>query len=215
MPDKHPAKNCHGTDGAKKFVRLIKQAVGEDKEFYPVHRSLLFSSDNTTLFISPGKFKIDPKNNEFLYSNLHDKKTQMLYESCDEDTQQIAKGIKVKLTYTFSGAGQTFTPYIIVTGLTERELPKDECPSGIFKVPMPGLCMEWNHDPTCNDIGYAVFSRNTVSEELVHLKNHEHYHNDLYKPTINAIRNSTHKFDVEVSEDMPDELSSVGWNDGD
>eukprot|EP00957_Ditylum_brightwellii_P093903 7150784-Ditylum_brightwellii.AAC.1 len=110
MPAKHPAKNCHCTDGVKKFVRLIKQAVGDDKEFYPVHRSL-------------------SKNDDFLYSKLHDKKAQMLYESCDGDTQETAKGMRVKLTFTLSGAGQVFAPYVTVTGLAERELSKDKCPS--------------------------------------------------------------------------------------
>eukprot|EP00957_Ditylum_brightwellii_P028084 2120003-Ditylum_brightwellii.AAC.1 len=59
----------------------------------------------------------------------------MLYETCDEDTQQTAKGMRVKLTFTFSGAGQIFTPYVTVTGLTEMELPKDECPSGSEDMP--------------------------------------------------------------------------------
>eukprot|EP00957_Ditylum_brightwellii_P200301 15270182-Ditylum_brightwellii.AAC.1 len=66
----------------------------------------------------------------------------MLSESYDEDTQETSKGIRVKLTYTFSRAGQMFIPNVTVTGLTEKELPKDKCPSDIFVVPTPGLSME-------------------------------------------------------------------------
>ena len=54
-----------------------------------------------------------------------------------------------------------------------------------------------------------------MSEESVHLKNHLHYHNEVYKPKINAIRKAMHAFDVYLNKEVPDDLTSVGWNDGD
>ena len=50
-------------------------------------------------------------------------------KSCDDDDDENAKGMRVKLTFTFTGAGQVFNPYATVSGLTERDLPSNEFPS--------------------------------------------------------------------------------------
>ena len=55
--------------------------------------------------------------------------------------------------------------------------------------------MERNRDPTCQNNRYVVFLRNTISAESVHLKNHENYHKELYKPFIYYILKVMHGFD--------------------
>ena len=105
------------------------------------------------------------KDNEMLVSSVHDNKTQIYYnKSCDDDNYENVKGMCVKLTFTFTGEGQVFNPYVTVSGLTERKLPSNECPSGILVLTIPGLSMERNSYPTCHNHGYVVFLRNTVSE---------------------------------------------------
>ena len=59
-----------------------------------------------------------------LVSSFHDNKTQMHYKkSCDDDDNKNAKGMRVKINFTFNGEGKVFNPYVTVSGLTERELP--------------------------------------------------------------------------------------------
>ena len=87
-----------------------------------------------------------------------------------------------KSAFTFTGEGKVFNLYVIVSGLTEIELPSNECTSGIIVVTIPGISMENSRDTTCQKNGYVVFMRNTVSEASVHLKNHEHYQKEVYKP---------------------------------
>ena len=63
--------------------------------------------------------------------------------------------------------------------------------------------MESNRDPNFQKNGYVVFTRNTVSEDSVHLNNHENYHREVYNPCIYFIRKIMYGFDnyekVEVS----------------
>ena len=69
-----------------------------------------------------------------LVSSVNDNKTQIFYKkSCDDDDEN-SKVMRVKLNFTFTGAGRVFNFYVIVSGLTERELPSNECPSGIIVV---------------------------------------------------------------------------------
>ena len=215
MPTNHPARTKHGTAGSQKMVNLIKDAIGDDVGFYPIHRSLLASTDDTTVFISPGKITTKAKDDLMLVPTDHDNKTQMYYKKSSNTDDENAKGMRVKLTFTFTGSGQVFNPYVTVSGITERELPKATCPSGILVVPIAGLSMERNRDPSCKKKGYVVFLRNDVSDESVHLKNHEHYHKEVYKPYIDYIRKVLHGYNIDGTDTVSDELQSVGWNDGD
>mmetsp|Transcript_17665 Transcript_17665/g.25949 ORF Transcript_17665/g.25949 Transcript_17665/m.25949 type:complete len:148 (-) Transcript_17665:2604-3047(-) len=108
-----------------------------------------------------------------------------------------------------------FTPYVTVSGLTARDLPPKSCPSGILPVPIPGLCMERSKDPSCEKVGYLMLLRSDVSLESVHLRNHTHYHKNVYKPCMNEVRKHTHQFDIDTEKEVPINLTSVGWNDGD
>ena len=55
--------------------------------------------------------------------------------------------------------------------------------------------MERIRDPTCQKNGYVEFLKNTISEESVHLKNHEYYHKEVYNSCMNYICKVMHGFD--------------------
>ena len=69
-----------GTYVSQKLVGMMQDKFGKDVEFYPIHRSFLASTDDTTLFISPGRISKYCKNNERLVSSVHDNKTKMDYK---------------------------------------------------------------------------------------------------------------------------------------
>ena len=110
----HPENTKLGTDGSRKLVGIMRDALGKDVEIYPIHRILLASTDDTTLFISTGKISTHSKENEMLVSSVYDNKTQIYYNKSCDDGDENAKGMRVKLTFTFTGAGQVFNTYIVV-----------------------------------------------------------------------------------------------------
>ena len=48
--------------------------------------------------------------------------------------------------------------------------------------------------------------RNTVSEESVNLKNHEHYQKEVYKPCVDYIGKVMHGFDNDKKVEVSDEF---------
>ena len=173
----HPENIKLGTEGSWKLVNLMQYAFIKDFDFYPIIRSFIASTYDTILFISTGKNIIYFKDNDMLVSSVHDNKTKIYYKkSCDndDDDDENAKGMRVKITLTFTGEGQVFNQYVTVSGLTESNIPSNECLSGIIVVPIQVISMERNRDPNCQKNGYVVFLINTVSEESVHLKNNYH-----------------------------------------
>ena len=86
IPQDHPANTKLGTDGSRKLVGMMQDAFGKDVDFYPIHRSFIARTDDTTLFISPGKNIKHCKDNYMLVYSVHDNKNKMYYKkSCDDD----------------------------------------------------------------------------------------------------------------------------------
>ena len=70
------------------MVGIIQDTFTKDTYFYPIPSSLISSTDDTTSFIIPGKTGTHCKDNEMLFSSVHDKKTQIYYKkSCDDDDE--------------------------------------------------------------------------------------------------------------------------------
>ena len=119
MPQYHPENTKVGTDGSQKLVGMIQDTFAKDTYFYPIPRSLLPSTDDTTSFIIPVNTGTHCKDNEMLFSSVHDKKTQIYYnKSCYDNDDKHAKVMHVKLNFTFIGEVQLFNPYITVSGMT-------------------------------------------------------------------------------------------------
>ena len=54
----------------------------------------------------------------------------------NDDSKNMC-GLRVKLTYTFTGAGAMAPIFILVLGLNERELPQDQC----VALEIKGVCV--------------------------------------------------------------------------
>lgn len=55
-------------------------------------------------------------------------------------------------------------PFITVTGITERKLPRSTCPIGVYILSIPGFCAGGNTDPRNAAMGYVAFVRTENGE---------------------------------------------------
>ena len=72
IPQNDPENTKLGKYGSQKLVSMMLDAFGKDVDFYPIHRSLLYITDDTTLFTSPGKISTHFKDIEMLVSSVND-----------------------------------------------------------------------------------------------------------------------------------------------
>ena len=59
--------------------------------------------------------------------------------ACKVSECELANGIRVKIMKTHSGTGTMAPVFVTVSGLTDAELTKEICPSGVLCFKIPGL----------------------------------------------------------------------------
>lgn len=123
------------------------------------------------------------------------------------DNNKSMKGMRVKLTFTFSGGGTSAPQFITVTGMTKRELPEDT--SLLFKV--KGLCIGGGGiNVGCDGVGYILFIRKKENCDMVW---YSYYQKEVLIPFNQRSRKD---FDWFVnSTPIPDKLTASSWCDGD
>ena len=123
------------------------------------------------------------------------------------------RGMRVKLTFTFSAVGTSAPLFVSVVGLTERELPEDMC------IPMriEGLCVGgggvnvgWKGD------GWLVLMRGgSENNDAPDKQRYKYYRDNVLLPFISQSRKEFDGFDDESGISIPTNLTAVSWCDGD
>lgn len=99
---------------------------------------------------------------------------------------QSPLGVRIILTWSGSADGTVAPTYITVSNLNERELPVAEHPTGIWVIPVRGLCVG-GVNPDCTSVGYIVFMR---KGEKVDTLNFTHYREIVYRPYVKSKKKS-------------------------
>ncbi len=102
---------------------------------YPVEPYMLYSTDDTTEYIFKGTKKKFIPYVLTTKSSISKRRTSAVYKCEDKKSMN---GMRVKLTFTFSGVGTCFPFVCTVTGLTEREMPTGK---NFIVVKVPGMCI--------------------------------------------------------------------------
>ena len=108
-------------EGVKLLFDLVSK-VHNDAPLTIVYTELIFPTDDTIQYIFEGKGE---KKDRFSLVSSKSQKQSGTRAKYELSTSNHMMGMRVKLTYTFSAAGVIAPIFITVTGLSERELPKD------------------------------------------------------------------------------------------
>ena len=191
------------------------EACGAD-HIYPVNPNLVLSTDDTTVFAFSGTSE-DGNDWEWKFLSPSESGGHLSDFDVGSDAENSG-GLRLRLTFTFTGSGLMAPPYVCVSGLTDQELPVDACPDGILVKEVPGLCKGGSNDVFAEGSGWLVFLRADPSqggdnEEAMSIANKKfvHYHTDVLLPFIRKVRE---KLGWKPGQDVPDRLKAVSWFDG-
>ena len=190
--------------GAQLMYRMVAKAYGKDVPIIPVRPEMILSTDDTVQYIFEGKGQ---KKDLFrLVASKAFKKAGTRSKFKNDDSKNMC-GMRVKLTYTFSGAGTMAPIFITVLGLNDRELPKDHCVS----LKIRGLCVGGG-GVTVGSKGYGImmFMR---GEKGIDKERYKIYRDEVLIPFI---KESRHEFGGWVEgTPIPEDMKAVSWCDGD
>ena len=199
------------TKGAQILKKLVSEA-NNNAPIYNVLPGLITSTDDTTVFVFKGATK--ELEGWYLLDKKHIASKQSSYSN-DKGGTDNKNGLRVRLTFTINGVGMMAAPFVTVTGITEKELPRATCPSGVYILSIPGLCAGGNTDPRNAAMGYVAFIRTEkgeVSGKTSEQRNFEWYRENVLLPFIKNVRSRLYQHDDNTF--IPDELSAVCWCDG-
>ena len=190
-----------------KGVRTLFDMVCKVHNNLPIfvaHPHLVMSSDDTVQYIFEGKGEKDEPYRLVSSQSQKEAGTRAKYKV---NNSKHMHGMRVKLTYTFSAAGTNAPIFVTVTGLTEREMPKDDC----IQVMIPGLSVGGGGVTLGNNVmGALLFMRGTEGMEAARYRI---YRDTILLPFIQQTRNEFHG--LKPGDFIPNELTAVCWCDGD
>ena len=136
----HKKKISEASKGSIVFRQLVSKC-NHNTPVYPVLPSLLMSTDDTTVFTFRGR--MEKGEQWYLLSGKGadvDTSKQSVYSSSVGGMGHLNR-MRVRLTFTMAGTWSLAPPFITVTGLSEKELLVETCPSGAMYIEIPGLCV--------------------------------------------------------------------------
>jgi len=98
--------------------------------------------------------------------------------------------------------------FITVTRFTERELPRDVCPSGILYIKIPGICIGSAQDLWHDAVGCVAFDCTEIceiSQSTAEQRNFSFYREHILKPFVSRVREDSYGWVKGTP--IPDELT--------
>lgn len=197
-------------DQDDRLLHDLVSAFHGNRPIFPVHPYLLFTSDNKTQYIFEGTLESKKKDEWILAteSPIKGRDTRALYA---HDDSNLMNGVRVKLNFNFSGAGTSSAICITVTGLTDHDMPKEDC----IALAMEGLCIgEANVNLQNKGVGYVLLMKSKADAEKERFK---FIRDHISIPFVNASRKEFGKYDQLCDGPIPVAVkqTAVSWFDGD
>ena len=199
------------TEGAKKLYELVKKE-NEGLEMRVILPMFISTTDNTTMFAFEGS--VDSKADEcYIVKKDNDSGTQSAYTQTSSSTDSC-RGIRIRHTVSFNGVGNAAPFYMTIYGLSDSELPKETCPSGVYHMMLPGFSYGANRNCSNSTVGHIVFIRSTSKEDDISTDqlNHELYRKQVFLPWVEETRENYLRLEGwKGGDDVDDDNIWVGW----
>eukprot|EP00984_Skeletonema_dohrnii_P032677 scaffold27202_cov108-Skeletonema_dohrnii-CCMP3373.AAC.2 len=188
------------------LYELMRRARG-GAPIWVVRPDLLFSTDDTTAYIFDGKAGKEGKWVLASDRGVKNSGTSSIYRT---EKVNMMNGIRVKITFTFSGAGMTAPLFITVSGLSEEEMPDDD----FLHVKVPGLAINGQGVSVGNDqVGHVFFMRKGKGADEERVKC---YQEEVLLPYIETVRKDLDSnYSPRPGMEVPTKLKAISWMDGD
>ena len=199
-------KRSDAVSESSKFLFDQISKVHNNRPLQPVRRAYVMSTDDTTEFVFQGQGSNLSKAEFVLVSSkaLATSGTRAKFKTGSTD---CANGLRVKLTHTFAANGTMAPLFVSVCGLTERELPTEQCPSGVLVLKIAGLCIG-----EASATGTVIFVRNDNDKQTDKVR-FRVYRDDVFLPFVSRQRTLCDGWNEGC--DIDDSLRVVSWCDGD
>ena len=123
--------------------------------------------------------------------------------------------LRVCFTFTTHTLWILAPTFIAGTGLIEKELPKEICPTSVLHLPIYGLCIGAIQDIRHKVVGHLVLYRrerlattNTTAKQ----RNFAFYRNEIKIPFIKLSRSKL--YGIAPGNPISFELTGISWKDG-
>ena len=210
-PDNTHPPISDAIDGANFFESILSKVNG-NMPIRPIPAYLNTSTDDSTVFVFNGETFV----NSILYLNNNSQKSSNLSTySCEVGGTYHINGLCVRHTHSMNAFDNIAPIYLTVYGLNEREIPRDNYPSGIFVMEIEDLCFGGAQDVRKQNVGYIVFMRNEIDSVTGDTNETKKYRNTVCIPWIDKIREQYAGFVAGRSGiPVPEELTCCSWCDG-
>lgn len=198
----------HATDGSNETYMLVCEFHG-GLALCVVPPDLICSTDDSAIFTSrylaSGKVEW-----HYIFDIRRSSKKSYFTTFAESVANGFKSGITFRYTATMQASGGSFPVSLQLLHLTERELPKSLCPSGILLVRVPGLCIGSGQDIRNDSDGFVTFVRQGTDEALIY----HHYIIHVFLPHLKLIRKKLGYVKTDANTLQKSQMSSLlcpGW----
>ncbi|CAB9496116.1 hypothetical protein SEMRO_1_G000930.1 [Seminavis robusta] len=195
----------------QRFVYEIASRLNENRYLCPVKTRYLASIDDTTEWAVPGKNR--EVGNKPVFTALTSFNLKLSVRSLFKKSKAsaVATGMRLKVTHIMTAAGTNGPVWISATGLTERELPRSKCPSGVLVLEIEGLHIGGGGVTAFGEQnGFVMFVRND-DDKLTEKVKVEAFLDRCLFPFVSRLRQ---KRGWQPGTPVPDSMTFVTWLDG-
>jgi len=184
----------------------------------PVRRAYVLSTDDTTEFVHQGEGCKSPgsQHSKAGFKLVSTKSLSTAGTRSEHTTgkkEEDNRGLRVKLSHTFTATGVSAPVFVSVSGLTEREPLVQDCPSCVLFLDIAGLCVGGTGVIAGSTIkGCIAFVRNGHDKETDKAR-FRTYRDRVFLPFVDALR--TENDGWQKGDPVEDDMRVVSWSGGD